>query len=106
MKFTFNDNHVTGFDALFLLIANTLLIFPNICIDIFMSVISGALVGWLFGLLSLGTWIADGLNLMHVSVSSEDLYRVGSALGFIRCFFRISRSNGHNNACRNNADHT
>ena len=106
MKFTFNDNHVTGFDALFLQIVNTLLIFPNICIDIFMSVISGARVGWLFGLLSLGTWIADGLNLMHVSVSSEDLYRVGSALGFIRCFFRISRSNGHNNACRNNADHT
>lgn len=106
MKFTFNENHVTGFDALFLLIVNTLLIFPNICIDIFMSVISGALVGWLFGLISLGTWIVDGLSLMHVSVSSEDLYSVGSALGFIRCFFRSSRSNGHNNACGNNADHT
>jgi hypothetical protein len=104
MKFTLSDNHVTGFDALFLMIANTLLIFPNIFIDIFMSVVAGAFAGWLVGLLFLGTWISDGLRLMHMSARCDDIYKLGAAFGFMRCFFRISRSSGHNNASRNIAN--
>ena len=96
MKFTFNDDaSVSGFDTLFLLIANVLLLFPNICIDIFVSVVAGALAGWLVGMSLLGTWIADGLRLMHMAVTCGDIYKLGAALGFIKCFFSISRSSGH-----------
>lgn len=105
MKFVFNDDDsVAGFEAFFLLIANTLLIFPNMCIDIFISVVTGALAGWLVGLLFLGTWIVDGLRLMHMSVGCDDIHKLGAALGFMRCFLRISRSSGHNNAARNIAN--
>jgi hypothetical protein len=107
MKFTFNDDDsVSGFDALFLLIANTLLIFPNMCVDILISVGAGALAGWVVGLLLLGTWIADGLRLMHMSVGCDDIHKLGAALGFIRCFLRISRSSAQNNAARNIAKQT
>ena len=104
MKFTFNDNQVAGVDALFLMISNTLLIVPNMCLDIFISVVAGALAGWLVGLLVLGTWIADGLRLMHMSVGCDDIHKIGAALGFMRCFLRISRSSGPNNAARNSAN--
>lgn len=96
VKFIFNnDARVSGFDALFLFIANVLLIFPNVCIDIFVSVVGGALAGWLVGMSLLGTWIADGLRLMHMSVTCGDIYKLGAALGFIKCFFSIPRSSGN-----------
>ena len=99
MKFNFNDTRVTGFDALFLLVANVLLIFPNIILDIFVSGVAGALAGWLVGMSLLGTWITDGLRLIHISVTCGDIYKLGAALGFIKCFFSISRSSGHPRVC-------
>lgn len=89
-----NDDSVTGFEAIFLLIINSMLIFPNICIDIFVSVTAGALVGWLVGLLPLGSWVSCGLSLFHMNVSSQDLWQFGAAMGFIRCFIRTSHSSG------------
>ena len=86
MKASFNnDDHVTGFDALFMMVANMLLIFPNLLMNILMWVVAGALAGWLVGLLPLGTWISEGLSLMHVSVRCGDIYkshcpRVGQVL--------------------------
>ena len=83
------------------MISNTLLIVPNMCLDIFISVVAAA--GRLVGLLVLGTWIADGLRLMHMSVGCDDIHKIGAALGFMKGVLRISRSSGPNNAARNSA---
>lgn len=90
-----NDERVTGFEAIFLLILNSSLIFPNICVDILVSVIAGALAGWLVGLLPIGSWVSNGLSLIHMTVRPEELCKLGAALGFIRCFFRQSHASEH-----------
>jgi hypothetical protein len=96
MKVVFNtDERVTGLEAIFLLILNSSLIFPNICIDIFVSVIAGALAGCLVGLLPIGSWVSNGLSLIHMTVRLEELSKFGAALGFIRCFVRTAHSSGH-----------
>ena len=89
MKVTFNnDDHVTGFAALFLMVTNMLLIVPNLFVNVLMWVVAGALVGWLVGLLPLGAWISDGLSLIHVGVRCNDVYKVGAVLGFVTCFLK------------------
>lgn len=89
MKIAFNnDYHATGFAALFMIVANMLLIFPNLVVNILMWVVAGALAGWLVGLLPLGTWIVDGLSLIHVGVRCADIYKLGAVLGCARCFLK------------------
>ncbi len=86
MPITDNDQSVTRFEFIFLVIANTLLMIPNNVIVIIMFPIVGALGGWLLGITPVGTWIAGGLQAVHIEAHAGDIYKVGALLGFIRGF--------------------
>ena len=101
-RFVFNDLRVTGPEMIVLTVMNSLLVIPNLLLSIFILVPSYALAAWLMSLTPLGTWVAAGLKLLYIYVQSEDLYKIGAALGFIRILFSkrgagVKTKNAENN---------
>jgi hypothetical protein len=77
-------------------------IVTNLVMNVIIVIPVFALVAWFVSLTPAGTWVAEGLKLLYISVKSADLYKLGAALGFIKCF--IMRSG--NNHTRSKADNT
>lgn len=91
-RFTFNDIPTTGLETTVLTVVNSLLIVVNLILSIVIFVPSYAFVAWLVGSTPLGEWVSAGLKILYVNVQSEDLYKLGAALGFAKSFMVRSRA--------------
>ena len=85
-RFTFNDRPATGLETTFLTVVNLLLIVPNPILSLVIFVPAYAFVSWLVSLTPLGVWVTTGLKMLYINVQSEDLYKLGAALGFVKSF--------------------
>lgn len=87
MKIYFNDEqHISWPIALLLLVTNAFLSIPNLLMNMVVFVLGGALAGWLIGFTPLGTWIAAGLNLIHIEAQHGDIYKIAAIMGFTKSF--------------------
>jgi len=86
------DKSLSPHQVRFLVVANTLLIPVNLFVNVVIFTLSGALVGWLVGSTFMGSWIAAGLNLVHVGAGSGDIFKFSALLGFAACF--INKGSG------------
>ena len=85
-RFLFNARPSTGLETTFLTAVNVLLIVPNLIFSTVIFVPAYAFVAWLLSLTPLGGWVAAGLKMIYIDVQSQDLYKIGAALGFLRSF--------------------
>jgi hypothetical protein len=51
--------------------------------NILLSVVMGAMRGWMVSCFFLGRWVAKGLNVIGIDRMRRDLYTAGEALGFL-----------------------
>ena len=86
------DKSLAPLQVWFLTVANTLLIPVNLLMSVVIFTLSGAVVGWLVGATFMGSWIAAGMNLLHVTAGRGDLFKLSALLGFASCF--INRGSG------------
>ncbi len=86
MKFESGGKSLSPLEVRFWVIVNTLLIPVNLFMNVVISTLSGALVGWLVGTTFMGSWIASALNLLHVAAGSGDIFKLSALLGFASCF--------------------
>lgn len=55
----------------------------SLLLNILIAVCIGAFAGWLLSFTFLGNWIASGANSIGLAVTPNDLFKVGSAVGFV-----------------------
>jgi hypothetical protein len=85
-RFTFNSQPATGLEMIVLTVINTSLVIPNLVINVIIFVPAYAFVAWIVGLTPLGVWVAAGLKLLYINVQSDDLYKIGAAVAFVKSF--------------------
>src|SRR5271169_838451 len=93
MKFEFNGQRVTFLEMAFFTTMNSLLAIPDLITNMIILVPAYTLMAWLVGLTPVGAWVAAGLKLVYVSARTEDLYKLGAALGFLKSFLVRSSVN-------------
>lgn len=90
MQFEYNGQRITGPEAIFLTVVNPFFVIVNLVTSVIMLIPAYALAAWLLSLTPVGTWVAAGLKLLYINVQREDLYKLGAAIGFIKCFLARS----------------
>jgi len=60
---------------------------------LFVNIVAAAVVGaftcWVISLTVLGSWMVNGLNLLSVDVSIDNLYKLGATAGFFAGFLKL-----------------
>lgn len=55
----------------------------SMLVNIVLGAAIGAMGGWIVSQFLLGNWILDGLHSLNINVARGDLYKLGSAAGFL-----------------------
>lgn len=86
-------NHHQGWPEILGPWVATFIVFTfTLFVNVLLATFVGIVIGWLFSLTFIGSWISDGLRAFGVSLIPDSLYKIGCAAGFLSGLFKYSFS--------------